>query len=159
MIGRVLKSCLLVPPEQSLMKDLTSMARTVDNFFRPVPPERFPLWPTIYMALWEYRSGNLDATRDWCRRGMERGGHVPALNATMQIIQAMADYRQGQIKEAAERLASVREAVEACFEAGLQRGDQQGFWYDWLFARILVREATEMIEGPEAVVVRGNTVR
>jgi hypothetical protein len=28
---------------------------------------------------------------NWSRRGIERGGHVPALNATVRCIQAMAD--------------------------------------------------------------------
>jgi hypothetical protein len=37
--------------------------------------------------------------------------------------------------------------VEARFEAGLQQGDVLGSWYDWLFARILMREATRVIEG------------
>jgi hypothetical protein len=91
------------------------------------------------MALWEYRNGNFDAAREWSQRGIERGGHVPALNATVRCIQAMADYRQGRIKEATEQLALVRRTVEARFEAGLQPGDAlvqcplSPLNYDWPF--------------------------
>jgi hypothetical protein len=28
----------------------------------------------------------------------------------------------------------------------------QGFWFDWVFARILLRESTALIEGPRAPV-------
>jgi tetratricopeptide (TPR) repeat protein len=147
MIGRVLKSCLLMPHDPALMEELRMMAGTVDSYFRPIPSERFPLWPTIYMGLWEYRNGDIEAAKEWSRRGIERGGHVPALNATVRCIQAMADYRQGQINEATEQLALVRRTVDARFEAGLQPGDVLGSWYDWLFARILLREAASLIEG------------
>lgn len=141
MAGRVLKTCLLFPPEEKLMQQLAPMARVTDRSFGPIPAEKFPPWPTIHLAIWDYRVGNFAAVDEWCRRGVDRGGNVASLRATMQIIQAMADAQRGETNKAAGAIALARQTVEGHFEAGLQPGDAQGFWYDWLFARILLREA------------------
>jgi hypothetical protein len=71
-----------------------------------------------------------------------------ARTATLRIILAMASYRNGQMEEARSQLAQGREVIEGKFKGGLDRGNGiQGFWYDWVFARILLREATTIIEG------------
>ncbi len=159
MAGRILKTCLLFPPKESTMKELAPMAQVMDNYFDPIPRERFPPWPVIHLALWQYRRGNYTAADDWCNCGIERGSHLLALNATLKIIQAMADHQRGQIQEAAGELAPARQIVEARFETGPLQGDNQGAWYDWVFARILLREATGLIEGNNASKVGGNALK
>jgi hypothetical protein len=48
--------------------------------------------------------------------------------------------------EATSQLAQSRAAIEARFINGLEHGDNgDGFWYDWVFARILLREAEQLI--------------
>jgi eukaryotic-like serine/threonine-protein kinase len=145
MAGRVLKTCLLFPPDPSMMEKLAPMASVADRGYRPIAPDKFPIWPTLHLALWEYRSGNFDAANGWCKLGIERGSYVTSLRASLEIIQAMSSFRQGQTN-AARQLAYPREALESRFKSGLLPGDAQGFWYDWLFARILLREATAAIE-------------
>jgi eukaryotic-like serine/threonine-protein kinase len=154
MMGRILKTCLLFPPGESTLTDLAPMALVVDQYYSPIPKERFPAWPTIYLALWEYRRGNYAAVDEWCRCGVDRSTHLLSLNATMKIIQAMADHQRGRTQEAAQELAPVRQTVAGRFETGPLQGDQQGSWYDWVFARILLREATAMIE-PEGPGIPG----
>ncbi len=146
MMGRILKTCLLFPPTESMMQELAPMALVVDNFFSPIPRDAFPIWSTIHVALWEYRRGNYAAADDWCRRGIDRSAHVLSLNVTLRIIQAMANQQRGQTEVAVRELAPARQAVERRFETGPLQGDQQGSWYDWVFARLLLREAAAALE-------------
>ena len=146
MVGRILKTCLLFPPDKSLMQQLAPMAEVVNNTFRSIPSDRFPAWPALYPALWEYRQGSYAAVDGWCKIANERSSRIMSLNATGRIIQAMADYQSGRVAEAAQELEPARQAVDGRLNSGLVPGDPQGSWYDWLFARILLREATTLIE-------------
>jgi hypothetical protein len=57
----------------------------------------------------------------------------------------MALFHEGKVEEARENLARARKIVETGF-ARLNVGNySQGHWYDWVFARILLREAESMI--------------
>lgn len=61
----------------------------------------------------------------------------------------MSCYQSGKTDEAHSQLAQAREIVEEKFQKGLDRGNGiTGFWYDWVFARILLREATTLMEQP-----------
>ena len=148
--GRILKTCLLFPPADSTMKEIAPMAQVVADYYDPTPKESFPPWPVIPLALWEYRRGNYAAADDWCRCGLDRGGQIQALNATVRIIQAMADQQRGRIQVAAQELAPVRQIVEARFDTSPLPGDNQSSWYDWVFARILLMEAAGLMEGNNA---------
>jgi hypothetical protein len=54
----------------------------------------------------------------------------------------------GQTDEARSELTQARSMIEDKFKNGLDRGTGvQGFWFDWIFARILLREAMVLIEG------------
>jgi hypothetical protein len=57
----------------------------------------------------------------------------------------------GQSAEAGTSLDKGREAIENEFANGLDPGDgSRGFWFDWVFARILLREATVLMQGQAA---------
>ena len=55
----------------------------------------------------------------------------------------------GQAGSARSELAQSSEIIEAKFRSGVDVGDTlQGFWHDWFFARILLREAAGRVEEP-----------
>ena len=59
----------------------------------------------------------------------------------------MACHQLGEVEMARSELAQGRDLVTAQFLQGLGGGSgSDGFWYDWLFARILLREAETLIE-------------
>jgi hypothetical protein len=61
----------------------------------------------------------------------------------------MSYYKLGEIEAARSELSKGRGLTTAQFSKGLEEGNgATGFWYDWLFARILLREAEAMIEKP-----------
>jgi hypothetical protein len=149
MAGRILKTCLLFPPEPARMEGLAPMARVAQAGFHPAGlQEAYQLCPVIYLAIWEYRRGDYTAVDDWIWRVLEGSGEQEALSTTVRIIQAMADYQRGRDEEAARLLAAARRAVAPVFDTDRLPTFQQGFWYDWLYARILLREAAGMIEAP-----------
>jgi serine/threonine protein kinase len=146
--GRILKTCLLKPVDKNLMAQLQPMADVAEKYYAPMPAENFPDWAAVHLSLWKYRHGDYDQADEWCRRelnGRVKGsGH--ALEATLRVILALACQQRGQADEARNELAQGRRFVEDKFQQGLDRGDEgTGLWYDWVFARILLREADALI--------------
>jgi hypothetical protein len=59
----------------------------------------------------------------------------------------MSSFQIGQPDVARSELARARGIIDKEFKAGLsQRDGSRGFWYDWVFARVLLREAGALIE-------------
>jgi hypothetical protein len=145
MAGRILKTCLLLPPDKELMAQLQAMANVAEKQFAPIPAESFPPWALIHLSLWDYRRGACDQAEAWCRR-FAGNGQGTALEATIRIIMAMSYYKEGQADRAHTELAKGHSIIDAKFHTGLDRGSNgDGFWYDWVFARLLQREADSLI--------------
>ena len=59
----------------------------------------------------------------------------------------MSRQHLGKTAEAVAELKQGRESVEAKFHTGLTPGSmEEGFWFDWAMAQILLREAGETIK-------------
>ena len=59
----------------------------------------------------------------------------------------MSCYRLGRDDEARTELQVGREIVESKYRQRLDAGGPvQGFWFDWAFARVLLRECTALLE-------------
>ena len=57
-------------------------------------------------------------------------------------------YRQlGRAADAEAELAAGRDIVESKFKSRLGT-PVQGFWFDWIFARVLLRESAGLFEAP-----------
>jgi hypothetical protein len=58
----------------------------------------------------------------------------------------MAYDQNGQSSEACSELAQGRQPIDEKFASGLDRGRAgAGFWFDWVFARQLLQEASALI--------------
>jgi hypothetical protein len=58
----------------------------------------------------------------------------------------MSRYQYGQKDEAQTQLSAARNVIETRFQTPLDHGNEDtGAWYDWVFARILLREAEALI--------------
>jgi serine/threonine protein kinase len=142
--GRILKSCLLFPPDKQLMAGLQPMADTADQLFAPLPAGNFSDWATIHLSLWHYRHGDYEQAEMWCRRA--NAGTGSAVAATILIIQAMTEFQEGKSAVARVDLANGNKMVVERFQNNLDHGNSgDGFWFDWVFARVLAREATALI--------------
>ncbi|HZI32455.1 MAG TPA: protein kinase, partial [Candidatus Binatia bacterium] len=145
--GRILKSCLLLPPDSEQLKQARPLGKEAESLLKSSNSDTHPGWAAIPISLWEYRLGNYQQTSGYCRYGLNERDTTSAQYVTLRLILAMAKFRMGNIKEAQSELTQARKIVQASPQV-LQRGNGQiGYWYDWAFARILLREAEALIEG------------
>ena len=101
------------------------------------------------LALLDYRRGNFPAAADRCNRVLAYPECDPVHVCTAQIILAMVNEQLLQPDQARLKLAAARNLIEPQFANGLEPGnDTGGFWYQWLYARVLLQEATILIEKP-----------
>jgi hypothetical protein len=103
-------------------------------------------WHAISMALFEYRGGRNEEAVRWAQRCLEYRVNNTACDATSRAILAMAYSQLGQIGDARAELDQSRQRINARLGNGLEAGSgAQGYWFDWVLARILMREALTVL--------------
>ncbi len=143
--GRILKTCLLPPVQEHTVAQFRALGEVVERWTATQPREVQAGWAAIPIALWKYRAGEFARATEYGQRGLNPTEQTPRA-ATVRLILAMACHRSGDLQKAREYLAQGRTQVEGKFKAGLDRGEQGvGMWYDWVFARLLLREADGLI--------------
>jgi serine/threonine protein kinase len=153
---RIIKISLLLPADKKLVASLVPMADVAAKSFAPsVEAESdvfLAAWRSVSLALLEYRRGDYMQSVKWCERCLAYPEYNAPRTATARVILAMCRQELGQIEEARSELAQSREIIEGKFKSGLDRGTGvKGFWFDWIFARILLREASALIEPMRSV--------
>jgi serine/threonine protein kinase len=143
---RTLKISLLLPPDAEVMKLLEPFDRAAEESFQKHgvnagSSPHMAAWRCISLALMAYRQNYTPTAKEWCRKCLAYQPQTPARTATAHIIRAMACYQLGELTAYRSELAEGRKLVEAQFASGLKPGGGTGFWYDWVFARVLLREA------------------
>jgi hypothetical protein len=140
--GRILKSCLLRPPDAELISMLQPLAKVTEKEF---PRSGSKPWMAIQVSLWHYRCGDYPRAAEFALP-KEGQSDTSAATATNCAIFAMALFHEGKVEEATKQLARARKIVNAEFAQRLgERDSKMGYWYDWVFARILLREAESTI--------------
>src|SRR5262249_45656703 len=105
-------------------------------------------WRCVSLALWEYRRGNWESAAAWSKRCLSYKPQNASRTGTAMVILAMSEERSGQDEEARSELAQASDLIENKFKNGLDFGNgSQGFWFDWVLARTLAREAAPLILG------------
>jgi hypothetical protein len=159
---RIIKVSLLLPAKEDVIRSLAPMADTAAKSFTANAGANgdvfLAAWRSVSLALFEYRRGNYVKAAEWSRRCLAYSEYNAPRSATARVILAMSCWQTHQPNEARSELAQARESIETKFKGGLDRGTGvQGFWFDWVFGRILLREATSLIENsPERPTPRQN---
>jgi hypothetical protein len=150
---RTLKISLLLPADESLIRTLEPLSEVSANSMEHAGQDSImEAWRCVSLALMAYRQNYTPTAKAWCRRCLAYPEQNPARMATAHIIQAMACYQLNEVEDAYSELELGRKLVNDQFKGGLQEGNGlEGFWYDWIFARILLREAEGLIESPSSV--------
>jgi len=152
---RIIKISLLLPADEKVMKALNPLAeaaaKSFDTSVNTDGDVFLAAWRSVSMALMEYRRGNYAKAAAWCKRCLDYPEYNAPRAATARVIMAMSRQHLGQTDAARSELTQARGMIEDKFKNGLDRGTGvQGFWFDWVFARILLREAAVLIEGTSA---------
>ncbi len=148
---RIMKVSLLLPANPRLLDALNPLAAATTEALALADAggDGFTVaWRSLSMSLLEYRRGNYAEALRWSRRCMEAQDANLPRTATAKTIAAMAMFRLGREAEAAEELTAVKAVMETKLRDAGDRGSPiRGFWFDWAFARVLLREARELVEG------------
>ena len=143
--ARILKTCLLLPPDLSLLQKMKPLGAASESFAGGMDAKTYPGWAAIPAALWRYRLGDYPKAEEWCRHGLNPNDQISSQYAALRLILGMSCFQTGQTNEARTQLGLARASIDNQFQAGLTGDNYKGFWYDWVFARILLREAMTMI--------------
>jgi hypothetical protein len=145
---RILKAGLLLPADPSLLAALTPLATVAERDFTAISRRTGvnDPWGSIPMALWKYRRGDYAGAAELCAGCLTNTNEYPVQIQTDRMILAMADWQLGRQAGAHAELAAGRVVIEDKFKNPLGLGNaHQGFWWDWVFARILLREALSLM--------------
>jgi len=148
---RILKVSLLEPVNNQLMKALEPLSHAATSSFATnagLSDDIFlAAWQSVSIGLLEYRRGNYEKAAEWCQKCLDYPEYNAPRTATAHVILAMASQRLNQLEKAQTELAAGRELITSKFKNGVDRGNGvQGFWFDWVFAQILLREGEALVE-------------
>jgi tetratricopeptide (TPR) repeat protein len=152
LIERMVKTCSLLPPSAALLAALSPLANTMRKSI-PTDADRndgaLP-WQCMSLAVFEYRRGNYAEAVNWGNRCLSfTQGAATECVAVTQAILAMSYHQLGQAEQSRSALRKSRELVGERWKTPLTvNADSRGWWYDWVFARILEVEAGTTIEPP-----------
>jgi serine/threonine protein kinase len=145
---RILKAGLLLPADPALITALSPLARVAERDYTVVSRRAGvnDPWGSISMALWKYRCGDYAAAAELCTLCLTNKNEYPVQIQTDRILLALADWQLGRRAQAQGELALGRDVILDKFKNPPGLGNaHQGFWWDWVFAGILMREASALI--------------
>lgn len=143
---QVLKTALLLPADAAILDRLAPLAERVRGKLSPAGPSAdrdayMSAWSALSLALFEYRRDRAPAAIEWVERCLAyRNDNQPRKAAALAVL-ALALDRSGRHEEAARAFAQGREINRPHTDGTLKYGGGDGFWFDWVNARILLREA------------------
>lgn len=153
---RLLKICVLAPADRGVLDDLGWLADDTRKAFAEAEASNDPFpaaWRAVALGLWEYRRGDPEKAIEWVRRCFAYPEANASRTAAARAILALAFGRLGRRAEALAEVRAVHELVDSKFNGWTDRGNPiNGFWFDWYFAAILLREAERGIEAPPGAV-------
>jgi hypothetical protein len=156
---RTIKISLLRQTDKKFLAGLKPFAATAANAFENADRNNseamfHAAWGSISLSLLDYRNGDYEKSAEWCRRCLAYSTDNQPRTATAHILLAMNEFQTGHTNEAGSELAQSRETIEEQFQNGLNSGDgEQGFWFDWIFASIILNEA-EALMGQNAPTIQ-----
>jgi serine/threonine protein kinase len=149
---QVLKTCLLRPADEGILARLRPLENIViaaieDKSSGVARNEHLTAWSSFAMALAAYRNGDDNAALTWASRCIASPRANPARIASARIVLAMVEHRGARTANAKVFLNMTADQVTAktSSETIAPGGNEEGFWYDWVNARILYREAAAMV--------------
>ena len=104
-------------------------------------------WGAFALAMLNYREGKLQSASEWSALCMSNQGAIPSRDASIRCLLAKIRWKQDRKDEAHMLLGEAGVPIEAAFSKNLEIGNVQSFWFDWVNARVLMREANSLVTG------------
>ena len=143
---RIVKISLLRPADKPLLESLAPLSlatwQSFQNDSKGGQDSFRAAWECIPQALLAYRWGDHKKAEEWSRRCLKYSESNAPRAATAHILLSMTLRQTQRIQDASTELDLGRKLVGDKFSQPLDHGSVlQGFWFDWLFAKILMTEA------------------
>lgn len=159
--SRLIHAILLVPGDAGLLNRLDRLKPIMQEFGAEAEANansrdrEFALWRAFGLALLEYRQGHFERARHWADFAMSFKDNRDYINGALEPVHAMIRFRLGDMETARADLERTRKRINKAFSPELPAayepfGQYQGFWWDWIIARILFDEADALIQGGES---------
>ena len=146
----VVKTCLIRPPTPELLARINPLVKSMEANLpwerEDKPEELMEAWQIFSLTLASYRKGEFSNTESWARRCLRHPNVVESRNSAARAVLAMALHRSGHPEDARNELETARQQVEANFNSPFQLWTANGHWFDWMIARVLVREADQVLK-------------
>jgi hypothetical protein len=153
---RTIKCSLIIPADEAMMRDLAPLAAAslrssegVNEDLATYDQATRLTWRMLSIALMEYRMGHYETSAMWSRRCIAYREKLPTRVALGRTLLGMALYQLHHTDEARAELEAARQIVDTKFQEVRTYGwDGDYHWFDWVIARIHLREATELFSRP-----------
>ncbi len=148
---QIIKTALLQPADAKILDQLVPLAELVRKQLSPDGPAgdanaHMAGWSAFSLALLEYRRDRPAPAIEWAERCLAYRTTNPPRRAAALALLALARERLGRHDEAALALAQAREISASRPDGTLSaKGRHEDFWFDWINARVLVREAEQTL--------------
>jgi len=143
-VGRVLKTCLLRPIDAAQRQRLEPLGQRVELWFPQLPSNHARNWAVVPISLWRYRTGDIDGAVQLLQPAYQPKDHG-SLMATVRVLLALCARQQGDHAQADSLVATIRADIPTRLIGGsIQDAYREGFWYDWAFVRVLLKEADSL---------------
>ncbi len=142
---RIIKISLLTPADSEILRSLDPLAKLATKSLEQTGPqfnEGFAAWRAFSLALMKYRQNDDAGTVAMCETSLGFQHSDAALDTSLNLVRAMAHFRLGQTDEARSELVRSRTMVENYHHDN----NPYGYWWDWVLAKILLREAAAVIK-------------
>ncbi len=143
----ILKSCLLIPADKDILDILAPVAKVCAKGYE-AKTGPYPAWESLAMALYAYRTGDLQGTLDWTRKTLSAKDTYGCRAASALSLQAMAEFQLGSSNDSRRDLGEAKRMVQEGTQFGPTWDESiHGSWFSWIVAKVLLDEAALEIEG------------
>lgn len=154
---QVIQTTLLLPASPEFLQRLKPLGDLIEREsfekeqLKPGWETEFAAWRAWAISLLEYRRGRFERAIYWGELALDFKISKKALAAAIHPVMAMAYHRLGNPGDFLAEMGKARELIGAAFNPDLPPayeplGEDQGYWWDWVQARILLNEAETLVQ-------------
>lgn len=141
---QLLKTSLLFPADADMLAALVPSLKLAESNLRG--QAHMVAWRAFAVALMDFRRGAYPEAAEWAGRCIASPSKNPAREASARLLRAMTWVRLGKTDDARTELDLACQIMGDRFTGKLESQlNPDIFWFDWVNARILRREAEAMI--------------
>ena len=105
-------------------------------------------WRCLALSLYHYRSGDFTAAEKWAARCLFYPDENHPREACARLVRSMALHQLHRPEESRKELLAARERIGGKVDGYLASDwTKREYWFDWVNARVLLREASALTGG------------